>query len=173
MVKKILLILLPVLAFLGGSSAGAMFRGGSTATETSTQDHDAQQAEADISGGHAAPADPGHDEEGDGTVGWFRFPSQFFVPVVRNGGTEYVMIMTVTLEIPKSAQAEVEALEHRLRDALLRQLIIHANTGGFDGNFTSDAQLRKLRDGILTAAQSVAHDNILSVLIEDIARKEN
>ena len=61
--------------------------------------------------------------------------------------------------------------EHRLRDALLRELLIHANTGGFDGNFTSEARLAPLREKLHKAAQASTDLTVKAVLIEDIARQ--
>ncbi|MCQ0969117.1 flagellar basal body-associated FliL family protein (plasmid) [Paracoccus sp. TK19116] len=186
MIGKILFLVLPVAAFLGGSAGGAMLRGDETvidgghgevtaeghATEAEAGGHDAEPAAAPVKTAKADMHGGGHGEAGSGAVAWFNFPSQFFVPVVRNGNTDYTMILTLTLETPGEALSGVEALEHRLRDAMLRQLIIHANTGGFDGNYTSEGQLRKLRDALLAAARSAGGDGVDAVLIEDIARKE-
>lgn len=104
-------------------------------------------------------------------LSWFKFPTQFFVPVMRGANLDSVMILTLTLEMAKSQQEAVYQQEHRLRDALLRALLIHANTGGFDGNFTSEAHLRRLHEALLEAAARIAGDNVHDILIEDIARQ--
>ena len=90
---------------------------------------------------------------------------------MKNGQVSSTMILTLSLELPKTAQDSIRNQEHRLRDALLRALMIHANTGGFDGNFTVETQMTKLRASLLAAAREVAGDDILDVLIEDIARQ--
>ena len=60
----------------------------------------------------------------------------------------------------------------RLRDALLRRLLIHANTGGFDGNFTAEARLALLRRELMDAARQVAGEAVAGILVIDIARQE-
>ena len=82
------------------------------------------------------------------------------------------MILTLSLEIPAAAEEAVFRQEHRLRDTLLRSLLIHANTGGFDGNFTAEARLALLRETLLEAARKVAGPEVGAVLIGDIARQE-
>ena len=186
--KKILMMVLPLLAFVGGAVGGDLLHGGDAAkhegpeAETAAaQPDEAAQATA----GHGAEAAAGHGDKSaaatdgdksaaaeDATVEWFRFPSQFFVPIMRNGATEAVMILALTLEMPAEAKPAVEAQEHRLRDALLNALMIQANTGGFDGNFTSAASLDRLRHALLEAAHKAAGPQIAQVLIEDIARQD-
>lgn len=205
--KKILMLLVPVIAFVGGAFGGDIL-GGKGADAASKDAAHGEAAPADDghsvapADAHAAPADdhaapeddhaaPADDEHGapaddghgaakdDGQGGasanastFFRFPTQFFVPIVRNGGTQSIMIMTVTLETKPGAMSKVEAQEHRLRDSLLRSLLIQANTGGFDGNFTTDDTQSRLREALLKAARDVAGEDVAAVLIEDIARKE-
>ncbi|MFD2439295.1 hypothetical protein ACFSS8_02730 [Paracoccus kondratievae] len=82
------------------------------------------------------------------------------------------MILSLGIETPASAQAEIEAQELRLRDSLLNALMIEANTGAFDGNFTSEVTLQKLRTSLLAAAQKTAGPNVRRILIEDIGRQE-
>ena len=205
MLKKVLPLLVPLVAFIGGAAGGDLFGGksdGAPAAESAAGDAAAAEGhgEAKAEDGHgeapaaddhaappaddhaapAAPADAGHgaaDSGGHGEGGgeistFFKFPTQFFVPVVRNGTTSSVMIMTVTLDTAPGTYAAVASQEHRLRDSMLRSLIIHANTGGFDGNFTSDGNLGAMRAALLKAAQEVAGPDVIAVLIEDIARKE-
>lgn len=179
--KKILVLILPLIAFLGGAVGGDMLHGGSLKAK------DAAQASAQPAAEHGEPdkvappksetAAGGHGDtesaaEGTSSPGWFRFPNQFFVPVLRNGTTDAVMVMSLTLEMPEASRAGVEAQEHRLRDALLNALMIQANTGGFDGNFTSGPSLDRLRAALLAAAQKAAGPQVAQVLIEDIARQD-
>lgn len=131
--------------------------------------------------GHGSPPAPaaGHGEspgghgktEGDSGTAWFKFPQQFFVPVIHDGRLDSTMILALSVEMPAAARETVYAHEIKLRDALLRQLLIHANTGGFDGNFTTEAQLRKLRETLTATAQGVLPE-ISGILIGDIARQE-
>ncbi|MFV0382886.1 hypothetical protein [Paracoccus sp. (in: a-proteobacteria)] len=162
MLKKILMLLLPLTALIGGAFGGDMLRPEPPADET---------AEAE------QPADPAvekavHTAGSDGAPGWFTFSNQFFVPMVRNGDMGALMILTLSLETTQSELGRLGQLEHRLRDALLRQLMIAANTGGFDGNFTAEGKLRPLREHLLKAARDAGGDTVKAVLIEDIARQD-
>lgn len=187
--KKILVLVLPLLAFIGGAFGGDMLAGGKSGAKGETTEashggtaeagpeHGSEAAAAPEDGAEAsaeAPAAGGHGEAAAGaaTEDWFKFPNQFFVPILRNGTTTAVMILSLTIEMPADARPTVEAQEHRLRDALLNALMIQANTGGFDGNFTSEPTLERLRAALLDAAQKAAGPTIKRVLIEDIARQE-
>ncbi|WEF24001.1 hypothetical protein [Paracoccus sp. S3-43] len=183
--KKILTLLIPILALVAGIAAGDILRPApeGTGQAAAAGDHgDAKPADdGHAAANHAAPAD-GHAAAADhggvngkgGAVpsqAWFTFPSQFFVPLMRNGDMGAVMILTLTIETGAAELPAMEQQEHRLRDALLRELLIHANTGGFDGNFTSEARLAPLRERLQKAAQASTDLPVNAVLIEDIARQ--
>lgn len=174
--KKILVMILPVIAFLGGAVGGDILHGG---TKPSEEAHAPDAAKPEAEGEHAATpetAEGAHPQpaeaEDASAAAWFKFPNQFFVPILRNGSTDAVMVMSLTLEMPEKDRADIEAQEHRLRDALLNTLMIQANTGGFDGNFTSETSMNRLRGALLTAAQKAAGPQVTQVLIEDIARQD-
>lgn len=194
--KKLIPMLIPVVALAGGVAAGDMLRpapggAGHAAADAPAESHGEAETADHAKGGHAAeePSDHaapapagdhaaaadhggGHGSEGPVPAeGWFTFPSQFFVPLMRNGDMGAVMILTLTIETPGAELAAMEQQEHRLRDALLRELLIHANTGGFDGNFTSEARLAPLRQRLQKAAQTSTDLTVKAVLIEDIARQ--
>lgn len=201
MIRKLLPVLLALVAFLGGAAAGDMLGGSKTgpgaadANEASHAEAGADPAEtaapapaheagAPAASAAAAPAHGAADKgghgtgEGDGTggdhtggVAWFKFPQQFFVPVLHDGRLDSTMILSLSLETPQAALESVNAHELKLRDGLLRQLLIHANTGGFDGNFTAEPHLRALRAELMASAQAVVPE-VTGILIEDIARQE-
>lgn len=179
MLKKILMILVPVLALVAGTVGGDFLRpktddAAKDGHET-TAEGDAAAAEGGEAGTETASAEgstqPKHEAGSDEAPGWFSFSSQFFVPMMRNGDMGAIMVLTLSLETTQGELSNLEAMEHRLRDALLRQLLIAANTGGFDGNFTSEAKLRPLRKDLLNAVQKAGGTAIKAVLIEDIARQ--
>lgn len=192
MVRKLLPILLVLIAFIGGAVAGDMLNapkadaaetdGGEAAVGTADapaaeETHAKAPAEEAASGHAPAPAPSGHDSGGGhgeskstGT-GAFKFPKQFFVPVLHDGQLDSTMILSLSLEMPEAERENVNANELKLRDGLLRQLLIRANTGGFDGNFTAEPQLRELKAELLATAQGIV-PAISGILIEDIARQE-
>lgn len=152
MPRKILMLLLPILALVAGSMGGAMLR---PAPEIA--------ADAESAAAAAAPA---------ASPAWMGFANQFFVPVMRAGDMKALMILTLTIETDEDQLERLQKQEHRLRDALLRRLMIEANTGGFEGNFTTEPFLRGLREALLEAARAATDDSVHAVLIEDIARQQ-
>lgn len=74
--------------------------------------------------------------------------------------------------MPAASRPKIEAQEARLRDALLGALLIEANTGGFDGNFTRKPGLRRLRESLLAAGRRAGGTDVQRILIEDIGRQE-
>ena len=181
--KKILVLLIPVLALAAGVAAGEMLRPGKPASDPAEAAADdaaepAASGPADAPDGYAAEEPAADhaatsDETGGATSAaeWFTFPTQFFVPLMRNGDMGAVMILTLSIETSESDLTAMQQQEHRLRDALLRELLIHANTGGFDGNYTAEARLAPLRERLHKAAQAGTDLTVKAVLIEDIARQ--
>ncbi|MDS9466319.1 hypothetical protein RGQ15_01865 [Paracoccus sp. MBLB3053] len=172
--KRIITWILPLLGFVVGALGGDMLQAArpvehdAVPTDTlSGAEH--SHSEDTPQGMHGTTAD-GHDTEVE--LDWFRFPNQFFVPVMRNGTTLAIMVLTLTIEMPKDSSAEIVAREHRLRDALLNALLVEANTGGFDGNFTSDQSLGRIRAALVTAARRAGDERISNVLIEEIGRQD-
>jgi len=196
MLRKLFPILLSILAIVVGAVGGELLRSRSGAdiaspelpaadkagfgpaedslpgTEAITADSVAPPAPAPAADPLPAhvPATPG-DAGAAAATAWFKFPQQFFVPVLHGGRLDSTMILSLSVEMPETATEEVYAHEIKLRDALLRQLLIHANTGGFDGNFTTEAHLRKLRGDLTATAQDIV-PGIREILIGDIARQE-
>lgn len=178
--KKILMMVLPLLAFLGGAVGGDMLHGNASkageepkeGAETPKSAGETAEAKSEDAG--EKPAESADPEAADksNSADWFHFPDQFFVPILRNGTTSAVMVLSLTLEMPSAARTSVEAQEHRLRDALLNALMIQSNTGGFDGNFTSASSLESLKAALLAAARKAGGSEITGVLIEDIAKQE-
>lgn len=170
MLKKILLLLVPVIAFVGGTLGGTILKPPAAVSDTEQEVEKTKDAEAQGSGTHAADDKSTKDKEG-GEAAWFKFPNQFFIPLMRNGQVSETMILSLAIEMPAEATERIQAQEYRLRDALLRALMIHANTGGFEGNFTTDVQMNELRSRLVAAAKDAAGDDITNILIEDIARQ--
>lgn len=185
MLRKLLPVLLSILALVAGAVGGDLLRGTTAAGIAAPDPQAALPADElpalePIAAGNAIPpppadappppAEPG-DADAAAATAWFKFPQQFFVPVLHGGHLDSTMILSLSVEMPETASEEVYAHEIKLRDALLRQLLIHANTGGFDGNFTTEAHLRKLRAELTAAARAIV-PRIGEILIGDIARQE-
>ncbi|KGJ06621.1 hypothetical protein IT41_00085 [Paracoccus halophilus] len=177
--KKALMLFLPLLGFVGGAIGGDLLQTNRTDGKTlaagpqdAAPERGTDQADEDVVSADGRPAEAENSPPDSTDLDWFRFPNQFFVPIIRNGSPTAVMILTLSIEIPVAARPEIEAQEYRLRDALLGALMVAANTGAFDGNFTSEASQRNLRASLLAAGQKASGPDVLRVLIEDIGRQE-
>lgn len=181
MIRKLLPILLALLGFLGGAAAGDILKSNSEGSAGTVVEAPAPgdngEVEVNAESGAVAEShkatDPKNNNSGDtGELTWFKFPQQFFVPILHDGQLDSTMIISLSVEIPASINETVYARELKLRDALLRQLLIHANTGGFNGNFTSEPQLRRLRAELVSTAKAIVPE-ITDILIGDIARQDS
>lgn len=172
MIKKILTLALPLLALIGGVAAGDILRPDDKMEEASPEQEHPKSEMASSEGSHEKKGSDKKGEEKSGEVAWFSFPNQFFVPMMRNGDMGAVMILTLSIETEQDYLEKMKEQEHRLRDALLRQLLIRANSGGFDGNFTAELTLDPLRKDLLEAVLGSTDLPVSAVLIEDIARQQ-
>jgi flagellar protein FliL len=104
---------------------------------------------------------------------YVRLPNQFIVPVVKDGSVAAMVALSLSLEVPTGQKEATLLVEPRIRDAILRVLFDHANTGGFDGTFTASAVMRDLRAAMLQATGVAAPDLVSDILIVDIQRQDN
>lgn len=98
--------------------------------------------------------------------------NQFIVPLVNGNEVESLVILSASIEVPEEKQDAVLQAEPRLRDAFLQVLFDHANTGGFDGTFTTTDTMRRLRLALNAAAEEVLGETSRNVLIVDIIRQD-
>ena len=183
MLKKLIPIFAILIAAVAGLFGGDMLR----PAQEGEAEHAAPEPAAHEGGtdaeAHAEAADDDHASEdasskagahgeGEATTAFFRFPSQFFVPVMHGDRLDGMMVLTLTVEMPAEQQEAVFKQEFRLRDAFLRTLLIHANTGGFDGNYTIEPRMRRLREALMKTATEATGGIVTDVLIEDIARQD-
>ncbi|MFD1794675.1 hypothetical protein FQV27_06675 [Paracoccus aurantiacus] len=181
MIKKLLPVFLIVLAACGGLFGGDVLRqksaaepaaAGDDAHAAAQPDGTAEDAEGqvDVTGGHGGAK---HGAAEKKASSYLRFPSQFFVPVMHGDRLDGMIILSLTVEMPAEEEETVFRQEFRLRDAFLRTLLIHANTGGFDGNYTIEPRMRRLREALLKTALDHSDGVVTDVLIEDIARQDS
>lgn len=174
MIRKLLPVLMIVVAGIAGLFAGNILRGDADAkTDHAKTDGETHATDTAPDAGHGIETAKADHKSTDGAgIAYFRFPSQFFVPVMHGDRLDGMMVLTLTVEMPQEVQEDVFKQEFRLRDAFLRTLLIHANTGGFDGNYTIEPRMRRLREALMKTADEVSGGQITDVLIEDIARQD-
>jgi len=103
---------------------------------------------------------------------YVRLNNQFVVPVVQGGRIKALVVMSLSVEVVAGNTEAVYQREPKLRDAFLRVMFDHANSGGFDGSFTSNGNMTHLRSGLLQAAKNVLGAAATDVLIIDIVRQD-
>ncbi|WP_136635986.1 flagellar basal body-associated protein FliL [Pseudooceanicola onchidii] len=104
---------------------------------------------------------------------YVKLNNQFIVPVVGEGRVEALVVLALSVEVKLGARETVFSREPKLRDVFLQQLFDYANQGGFAGVFTQSNTLDVLRNMLMEAGGDVLGDQLLDVLITDIARQDN
>lgn len=98
--------------------------------------------------------------------------NQFVVPVVKGEDIAALVVMSISLEVPTGGSEQVYQREPKLRDALLQVMFDHANSGGFDGAFTSGSKMQVLRTALIEAARAELGQYVIDILITDLARQD-
>jgi len=156
--RRLLPLLLPLLALAIGLGAGWVLR----------------PAPADPVVSTAAPPPPppanGRPPQGAEVL---RLPAQFLIPLIGEGRVRAMVVMGLALELLPGHGVDLPRHEARLRAVFLQILFDHANTGGFDGVFTSGEQLQGLRRTLLDAARFELGSKVHDVLITELVRQES
>lgn len=172
MIKKLLPILFLVIGLAGGIGA-AMFvpvgkdKHAESEHETPADEHAKKEAPKPEKG-HGS----GHDGDHDGSSEYIKLHNQFIVPVIHHDQVAALVVMSLSIEAKPGLSESLYAREPKLRDAFLQTLFDHANLGGFDGAFTSAASLEPLRSALRDAAQNELGEDVLNVLITNLARQD-
>ncbi len=163
---KILPILLALIGLGGGVGAGIALRPDPHAQQQACEGVSlpADQAEA-------APAEAAT-EEAPKAADYVKLNNQFVVPVIKQDSVRALVVMALSLEITDGGAEKVYKVEPKLRDAFLQVMFEHANSGGFDGNFTTGNNMNILRRALLEAAQKILGPSVSDVLIVDVVRQD-
>ena len=98
----------------------------------------------------------------------------FVVPVFAGEKVKAMVVLSLSVATEAEAAPAIEAVKPRLRDSFLKALFLHANSGGFDGSFTSGRNMDDLKSALLVAARDVLGDlPVDEVLITEIARQDS
>ncbi len=164
---KIIPLILALFGLGGGIGAGLALR---PPPETGTE-------MADCPGTALAEAEtpPMDDTQEDSTApggDYVKLNNQFVIPVVSDGRVSSLVVMSLSLELNSGGPELVYRMEPKIRDAFLQVLFDHANTGGFDGNFTTGRNMNALRAALLEVARKVLGPVVNSVLIVDVVRQD-
>ena len=162
------LILILVLALLG---TGAGIAGGIALTLSAEDEATDKSEHVCEPQGEAEPelAEPVR----EGPSEYVRLANQFVVPVVKDDRVASLVVMSLSLEVAPGTRERALAAEPKIRDEFLRAMFLHANIGGFSGDFTRGERIEQLRKQLTRGAREiVGQEAVYGVLITDIARQD-
>lgn len=167
--KKLLPVILAVVGLGVGIGAGSFLKPAPEPLEMATALCEGKECEAVEDLKPPKPIEMVVDP--DAVFDYVKLPKQFVVPIIRNEKVRALVVLTLSLEVEAGTSDAVLAKAPRLRDAFLQVLFDHANSGGFDGAFTSGRAMSDLRDELKETARSYMGKTVESVLIEEIVKQ--
>lgn len=119
-----------------------------------------------------APAAPA-ERKPAGELAYVTMDKPFVVPVFSGEKVAAMVVVSLSVETETEAAHAVEAVKPRLRDSFLKVMFRHANSGGFDGSFTTGRKMDDLKSALLQSAREVLETTpVDEVLITEIARQD-
>lgn len=121
----------------------------------------------------APKAGGGHGEASEaGSRAYYKFTRQFLVPVVSEGNIQSLVILDLNLEVEPNMTEKIFAVEPKIRDVLMTELLALSNEGRFAERLTDPANYAEIRERLLAAVHRVTSEGVYNVLILDIARQD-
>lgn len=179
--KKLLPLVVALLGLGAGVGAGVAFK---PAPEPETEAAVCVESAAPEPAAPAAePCPPAADDpfakvaadapKPEGKFAYVPIDKPFVVPVFRGDQVAAMVVMSLSVAVAPEAEEAVKSVQPRLRDSFLKVMFQHANSGGFDGSFTTGQKMRDLHAALLNAArETVPHSPVAEVLITEIARQD-
>jgi hypothetical protein len=171
--------LLPVLLALLGLAAGI---GAGMALKPAPEPEPEAAAEDCPEGAHepcetalADPFAPPHEAEValHGEPAYVPLDKPFVVPVFAGEKVAAMVVVSLSVATDVEGAHAVEAVQPRLRDSFLKVMFRHANSGGFDGLFTTGQKMADLKSALLAAArEAMPEAAVTEILVTEIARQD-
>ena len=172
--KMLLPLILLVLGLAAGGAAGYVLRPAPEPAADPAPDGEGQGGHgADHAGSGATTPPPASFDPRPAGIETVRLPNQFVVPLIEEGRVRALVVIGLALELLPESGFSLPDNEARLRAVFLQQLFDHANSGGFDGLFTSGEVLLTLRRALRETAQHEVGAIVHDVLITELLRQEN
>ncbi len=173
MLRKLVPLVLALIGLGAGIGAGMALR---PAPVVAATDAPAADPATEAKSPTAAAANPAQempvvDEKGVALFDYVKLNNQFVVPVVQDGNVDALVVMSLSLEVTVGSSDQVHALEPKLRDAFLRVLFDHANSGGFAADFTDTNSMVVVRDALRETAVKILGALVTDILITDLIRQ--
>ena len=173
--KKLLPIILILIGVGGGIGAGVMLRPAPEEHAEAPQApgcDPAQDLHCGEDAGHAMVADVHAVPDPTVVYEYVSLPKQFVIPLISKDRVSALVVLTISIETAEGTSAALLERQPRLRDSFLQVLFTHANSGGFDGAFTTGQSMTDLRGSLLQVARRIVGDSVNSVLIEEIVKQQ-
>jgi len=164
---KLVPLLLAIVGLAIGAGTGLVLKPAESTADACVEIGHGSNCDAAVEDGHGVETEPDPNN-----VYYVKLSKQFVVPVVKDSKVASLVVMSLSIETTPAVGDVVFQREPKLRDALLGVMFLHANSGGFDGQFTGGEAMRDLRGSLLEAARDVIGDDIYSVLVTDILRQD-
>ncbi|MEL6679993.1 MAG: flagellar basal body-associated FliL family protein [Pseudomonadota bacterium] len=97
---------------------------------------------------------------------------QFVVPVMGEDAVTALVVLSIVVEVAPEAADLVRNSEPKIRDMVLQVLFRHAQSGGFDGAFTTGQPMRDLRMALTEVVVETVGDGAKGVLVTDVVRQD-
>lgn len=168
--SKLLPILIIVVAALAGGGGGFFLKMQTSAEAVDQEPADgshepaADKHEKKSKGGHGAPSAD--------ALSYVKFTRQFVVPVIKNGQPKMLMVFDINIEVDDTFGRSAYSLEPRLRDAILAQLFVFANSGILMQITESTEARTKVKAALLETVRKIMGDSALEILLVDIGIQE-
>lgn len=168
--KKLLPIILGVVGLSVGVGAGAFLQ---PKPDEDLTMHECEIGDEACEAEKNTPAKKTKVAAPDPDVEWeyVKLPKQFVIPIIRKDRVRALVVIALSLEVTPGVSDAVLAKKPKLRDAFLQVMFDHANSGGFDGAFTTGESMKDLRGALKEAAEGLLGDILESVLIEEIVKQ--
>jgi hypothetical protein len=177
--KKLLPVLIALLGLGAGVGAGLALKPAPEAVAETPATDCPPPAE----GEEAAPCPPAEpdpfapvkpeEKKPAAELAYVQMDKPFVVPVFAGEKVTAMVVVSLSVETDTEGAHAVEAVKPRLRDGFLKVMFRHANSGGFDGSFTSGRKMEDLKSALLATAREVlAETPVEEVLITEIARQD-
>lgn len=173
---KIITLILQLLGVAGGVFIGLSMKSAAPADRAADAHavEDAHEKKGDKK--HKKDKKGKKDSHGTGgeesAYGFLKFSRQFIVPVVEGNSVQSLVVFEINLEIDPASTETAYSQEPKLRDALLSALFSLSNEGAFDGHLLDEENLQHIRSSLLAAARAVIGQDVMEVLILNIARQD-
>ncbi|MFO1144623.1 MAG: flagellar basal body-associated FliL family protein [Amaricoccus sp.] len=183
--KKLMPMLIGLFGLAAGLGAGmALKPAPPQAIASACEAAPAAEGAAAAADGHApapclATPDPFSPEKPAGKkkseeLAYVTMDKPFVVPVFAGEKVAAMVVVSLSVETDTESAHAIEDVKPRLRDGFLKVMFRHANSGGFDGSFTTGRKIEDLKSALLASAHEVVPDlPVDEVLITEIARQDS